>query len=42
MNALWIAAWDALSIDLINGWIERISKIIELIIEQKGDNDFHA
>ena len=42
MNALWIAAWDALPVELINKGIERIPKVIELIIEQKGDNDFHA
>ncbi len=41
INALWTAAWDALSVELINEWIERISRIIELIIEQKSDNDFH-
>ncbi len=42
MNALWIAAWDAFSVKLINDWIERIPKVIKLIIKQKGDNDFHA
>lgn len=41
MNALWTAVWDALFVKLINEWIERISRVIKLIIEQKDDNDFH-
>ena len=27
---------------LINEWIDRIPKVIELIVEHNGDNDFHA
>ena len=42
MNAVWVAAWNALPIELINRSIGRIPKVIELIVEQKSDNDFHA
>ena len=42
MNALWVTAWEALPVELSNGWIDRIPKVIELTIEHNGDNDFHA
>jgi hypothetical protein len=38
----WEAAWEALPIEVINGWVDRIPEVVRRIIQHHGKNDFHG
>ena len=38
----WNEAWDALPLDLVNSWFEEMRSRLQKVIQQKGDNLFHA
>jgi hypothetical protein len=38
----WEEAWDALPIEVINGWVDRIPEVVRRIIRHHGKNDFHG
>jgi hypothetical protein len=38
----WEDAWEALPIEVINGWVDRIPEVVRRIIRHHGKNDFHG
>ncbi|KAF2825723.1 hypothetical protein CC86DRAFT_294377, partial [Ophiobolus disseminans] len=41
-EAQWVKAWDALSIERINKWVEQVPEVVRRIIRSGGKNNFHG
>ena len=39
---MWEKTWESVPQEKINAWIKRIPKVLQLIVEHHGDNDFHG
>ncbi len=38
----WESEWDALPIEVINKWVMGIPKVVRLILQHEGRNNFHG
>ncbi|KAF1943431.1 hypothetical protein EJ02DRAFT_485686 [Clathrospora elynae] len=38
----WVQEWEDMSIEVINKWVMHVPKVVRLIIQHGGKNDFHG
>jgi hypothetical protein len=38
----WTAAWEDLSIEAINKWVDHVPEMVRRILRSEGNNNFHG